>query len=135
VAKNKKDILKMVKLPEVVSEAWENRESAVVLTTVNSDGIANSIYASCVSKYDDETLIVADNYFDKTRENIKSGSKGVILFITKDNKAYQIKGTIEYCTTGDIYADMKAWNGSTHPGHAAVAVKVEEVYSGAEKLV
>ncbi|MCF6175564.1 MAG: pyridoxamine 5'-phosphate oxidase family protein [Victivallaceae bacterium] len=125
----------MAKLPEVVSEAWDNRAGAVVLTTVSSDGIANSIYATCVSKYDDETLIVADNYFDKTKQNIIDGSKGVILFITGDNKAYQIKGSIEYCTSGLIYDDMKAWNDPKHPGHAAVAIKVEAVYKGAEKLV
>ena len=125
----------MAKLPKLVSEAWDTLAGAVVLTTVSSDGIANSIYATCVSKYDEETIIVADNYFDKTKQNITAGGKGVILFITGDNKAYQIKGPIEYCTDGPIYDDMKAWNDPKHPGHAAVAVKVEEVYKGAEKLV
>jgi hypothetical protein len=59
----------MVKLPEIVREAWDNRKGAIVLTTVGADGVANSIYATCVSKYDEETLVVADNYFDKTRKN------------------------------------------------------------------
>ncbi len=126
----------MAKLPEIVGAAWDNRAGAVVLTTVSSDGIANSIYATCVTKYDDETLVVADNYFDKTKQNIQSGSnKGVILFITAENKAYQVKGTLEYCTSGPVYDDMKAWNDPKHPGHAAVALKVEEVYKGAEQLV
>ena len=125
----------MAKLPKTVSEAWEKRIPAIVFTTINNDGIANSIYASCVSKYDAETLVVADNYFDKTRKNILSGSKGVLLFITEDNKAYQIKGSILYCTEGVIFDDMKKWNPEKHPGIAAVALKVEEVYKGAEKLV
>ena len=126
----------MAKLPEVVSEAWENRKGAVVLTTVGADGVANSIYATCVSKYDDETLVVADNYFDKTRKNILSGSgRGVILFITEDDKAYQVKGTLEYHTEGALFDDMKRWNPEEHPGHAAAALKVEEVYKGAEKLL
>ena len=125
----------MAKLPEVVSEAWEKRNIAVVFTTVSSDGIANSIYVSCVSKYDEETLVVADNYFNKTRENILSGSKGVLLFITEENKAYQIKGTIQYCKEGAVFDDMQKWNPEKHPGVAAAALKVEEVYSGAEKLV
>jgi len=30
---------------------------------------------------------------------------------------------------------MKTWNPEKHPGHAAVALKVEEVYSGVEKLM
>ena len=125
----------MAKLPETVSKAWDNRVGAVVFTTVSADGTANSIYATCVSKYNDETLVVADNYFDKTKKNILSGSKGVILFITEENKAYQVKGSIQYCTEGAIFDDMKKWNSKKHPGHAAAALKVEEVYKGAEKLV
>lgn len=126
----------MAKLPEIVSEAWENRKGALVLTTVGNNGTANSIYASCVGKYDDETLIVADNYFDKTRENLLSGSgNGVILFITEDDKAYQIKGKLEYHTEGPIFDDMKKWNSKEHPGHAAAVLKVAEVYKGAEKLL
>ena len=126
----------MAKLPEVVSEAWKNRKGAIVLTTVAADGVANSIYATCVSKFDDETLVVADNYFDKTRKNILSGSeKGVILFITEEDKAYQVKGTLKYHTDGPVYDDMKKWNSDQHPGVAALALKVEEVYKGAEKLL
>jgi len=126
----------MAKLPQIVSEAWENREGALVLTTVSSKGIANSIYATCVSKYDEETLVVADNYFDKTKENIFSGSnQGVILFITNEDKAYQIKGPLTYHVSGEIFDDMKSWNPSKHPGHGAVALKVEEVYKGAEKII
>lgn len=125
----------MAKLPEIVSEAWENHEGPVVLTTVSKEGVANSIYATCVGKYDEETLVVADNYFDKTRKNIMAGSKGVLLYITKDGKAYQIKGTIEYYTEGPVFDNMKTWNPEQHPGHAAAAVKVEEVYSGSEQLV
>jgi uncharacterized protein len=125
----------MAKLPKIVSEAWEKRVPAVVFTTISEDGVANSIYASCVSKYDEETIVVVDNYFDKTQKNILSGSKGVLLFITEDNKAYQIKGSIQYCKKGAIFDDMKKWNPEKHPGVAAAALKVEEVYSGAEKLV
>ena len=74
-------------------------------------------------------------YFDKTRSNILTGSKGAILFITNEDKAFQVKGTIEYQTEGDVFEDMKKWNPKQHPGHAAAILKVEEVYSGAEKLL
>jgi uncharacterized protein len=30
---------------------------------------------------------------------------------------------------------MKKWNPEKHPGRAAAALKVEEVYSGSEKLL
>lgn len=125
----------MAKLPEIVSNAWDNRKGPVILTTSDDDGIPNSIYATCVSKYNEETLVVADNYFDKTRKNISANGKGVILFITEDDKAYQIKGYIKYIKKGPVFDDMKNWNPEKHPGHGAAALLVEEVYKGAEQLL
>lgn len=124
----------MSKIPQEVSAAWENRQKAIVFTTVSVDNVPNSIYATCVSKYDDETIVVADNYFDKTQENILAGSKGSLLFITQEGKSYQLKGDIEYHQEGPIFDDMKNWNPEKHPGHAATVIKVTSVYSGAKKL-
>jgi predicted pyridoxine 5'-phosphate oxidase superfamily flavin-nucleotide-binding protein len=125
---------KMTAIPEEVSKAWENREGPIVLTTINSEGIPNAIYATCVSKYSDDTLVVADNFFHKTRANILAGSKASLLFITKEGKSYQIKGTVVYYTEGPIYEDMKKWNPEKLPGHAAAALKVQHVFCGAEEL-
>ena len=111
----------MAILPETVSKAWEKREGPVVLTTVDEAGVPNSIYATCVSKYSDEYLIVADNYFSKTRNNLKKEKKGSLLFITAEKKAYQVKGIVEYHTDGPIFDNMKSWNDPKHPGVAAAA--------------
>ena len=125
----------MAQLPEEVRAAWEKREGPIVLTTVDEKGLPNSIYATCVSMFDEETLVVADNYFDKTRKNLQAGSKGSLLFITAEGKSYQVKGRMEYHTEGAVFQDMKKWNPEKHPGHAAAALTVEEVYSGAKKLL
>ena len=125
----------MANLPESVSRAWEDRDGAVVLTTVDESGNPNSIYATCVGKFSEDTLVVADNYFDKTRKNILAGSRGSILFITREGKSFQVKGCIEYVTEGEVFDFMKNWNPEKHPGHAATALKIEEVYSGAKKLL
>ncbi len=125
----------MAVLPTAVCKAWEEKEGPIVFSTVSEEGVPNSIYTTCVSKYNDETLVVANNYFSKTMKNIDAGSKGSILFITPGGKAYQVKGSIGYFTEGDIYRDMKNWNPAKHPGHGVVALKVEEVYSGGEKLL
>ncbi|MBN1675187.1 MAG: pyridoxamine 5'-phosphate oxidase family protein [Kiritimatiellae bacterium] len=124
----------MAALPAAVKEAWEQREGPVVLATVNTEGQPNIIYVSCVSLYGDERLVVADNYFDKTRKNIEAGSKGAALFMTKDKKPYQLKGQLEYHRAGPVFDDMKKWNPPKHPGHAALALVVEEVYSGAKRV-
>jgi predicted pyridoxine 5'-phosphate oxidase superfamily flavin-nucleotide-binding protein len=124
----------MPALPEAVSKAWDKRKGPVVLATVGPEGVPNAIYASCVRKFSDEKLVVADNFFNKTRANILAGSRGSILFITKDGKSFQVKGDIERLTEGEIYDDMKSWNGD-RPGHAAAVLNVADVYSGAEKLL
>ena len=125
----------MSELPEDVSKAWNDRKGPVVFTTVDEEGVPNAIYATCVSKFNEGTIVIADNYFDKTRKNILAGSKGSVLFITNEGKAFQVKGTIEYHKEGSIFEDMKKWNPTKHPGHAAAVLKVEEVYSGPKKLL
>lgn len=124
----------MALLPENVSKAWDKRKGPVVFATVNESGIPNSIYATCVKKFDENTIVIADNYFDKTRKNIFGGTKGSVLFITEENESFQLKGSIEYHKEGPIFDDMKKWNPKQHPGHAAAVLKVEEIYSGAKKI-
>lgn len=124
----------MTHLPDIVSQAWEQHEGPVVLTTVDSEGTPNAIYATCVSKFSADTLVVADNFFNKTRANILAGSKASLLFITKEGKSYQVKGRLEYHTEGPVFDAMKQWNPEKLPGHAATALKVEQVFSGGEQL-
>ena len=125
----------MPDLPSNVSDAWDHRNGPIILTTVDQNGRPNAIYATCVGKFGEDTLVVADNFFDKTKRNILQGSQGAILFITKDNKAFQVKGKLAYHRSGAIYEDMKKWNPPKLSGHAAVALTVEKVYSGAKELL
>ncbi len=125
----------MATLPEIAAQAWDDREGPVVLTTVDTQGVPNTIYVTCVKKISEEKIVVADNKMDKTQANIKTGGTVNLLYITKDKKAYQIKGFPEYHTSGNIYEDMKnGWLDKKYPGRAAVVIKIDEVYSGAEKL-
>ena len=46
-----------------------------------------------------------------------------------------MKGSLEYQTSGQVFDEMKnGWLDKKYPGHAAVVFRIEEVYSGAEKL-
>ena len=124
----------MASLSKDVQQAWESRKGPVILATISQEGVPNIIYVTCVNTFGDDRLVVADNYFDKTRTNLLAGSRGSLLFQSEDGKAYQVKGTFEYHTDGEVFDHMKTWNPSQHPGHAVAALQVEEVYSGAEKL-
>lgn len=125
----------MAALPKSVIKSWKNREDAVVLSTVDTKGMPNAIYATCVRLVGEDTLVVADNYFKKTRANIRAGSPGSLLFITKGGDSYQIKGRIELQTSGPLFDDMKKWNPAQHPGRAAAILRVRRVFRGAERLV
>lgn len=125
----------MKTIPEKVSKAWDSRKDAIVLSTVDTDGIPNSIYATCVSKYSESIFVIADNYFNKTRKNILAGSKASLLFITNEGTSYQLKGIIKYYQSGEIFENMKKWNPAKLPGHAAAALEIEAIYSGSEKLL
>ena len=123
-------------MPDTVSEALDDREGPAVFTTVSETGSPNSVYVGLVHNPSGDKIVLADNYFHKTRENIRPGSKGSFLFITKERKAYQVKGTIIRETSGEIYDDMKNnWLDAKYPGHAAVVLNVEEVFCGAEQLL
>lgn len=124
----------MKNLPQEALEAWKNRDGAIILTTVDKNGIPNSIYATCVGLYKKRQIAIADNYFDKTRKNIFDGSKGSVLFITQAGKAYQIKGTFDYEKKGPAYEFMKSWNPEQHPGHAVTLLNPEEIFSGAQRI-
>ncbi len=125
----------MSNLPEKVSKAWDSRKDPVVFSTADINGMPNSIYVTCVSKYNESVIVIADNYFNKTRRNILAGSKASVLFITGEGTSFQLKGTVKYYSSGEIFDDMKKWNPSKLPGNAATALEIEEVYSGSEKLL
>jgi len=123
-------------LPEIAALSWENREGPVVLTTVDSNGIPNTIYVTCVKKVSDDKIVVADNKMQKTQANIMAGCTVSLLYITKEKKAFQLKGSAQYQTSGKIFDEMKnVWLDTKYPGRAAVVIDIEEVYSGDEKLV
>lgn len=121
-------------LKEILKEAWELREGPAVFTTADGKGLPNSVYVLGMKLLDDGRIAIMDNYFRKTRENIKNGSKGSFLFLAKPRKPYQAKGTIEYLTSGPVYEELKASVDAKHPRVAAAVLRVEELYSGAERL-
>lgn len=124
----------MTLIPESVRQAWDDRDGPVVLATVGENNAPNIIYVTCVGMLGDKLFVVADNYFDKTRANLKLNNKGALLFIDKKSKSYQVKGTLEYHQDGEVFDFMKSWNPEKHPGHAALALRVDAIYSGSEKL-
>ena len=124
----------MATLPQAFLDSWEQREPRMIFTTVDSNSEPNSVWVLCVNKLDDRRILIANNFFNKTLENIKSGSRGTLLFIAPEREAYQIKGSLEYHSEGTVYDDMKAWLDPKFAGVGAVILNIEAIYYGAEKV-
>lgn len=120
---------------EILKAAWELREGPAIFTTVDKEGKPNSVYVLAMKLLDDGSIAIMDNYFNKTRANILAGSRGAFLFLAKPRKQFQAKGRIEYLTSGPVYEELKTVVDPKYPRVAAAVLHVEELYSGAEKLV
>lgn len=114
---------------DLLKKYWSDRIGPIVFSTVDDKGIPNSIYATCVKKIDHNKIAIANNYFEKTLNNIKEGSFGTILFMTHNDEALQVKGVVDYYEDGDFYEKMKIWNPVKHPGHGVAVLTVEQIFT------
>ncbi len=77
------------------------------LATLSLDGIINVVPVSTITIKDGKIILV--NYFmEKTFENIISNKNMSLVAWTK-MMGYQIKGTIEYITEGDVFDEVVVW--------------------------
>ena len=124
----------MAKLPEAVEKAID-KQDVFPIATCSSEGVSNVVYVAYLKTMDDETLLIADNYFDKTRSNILSNPKMAFVVRDKDKGSFQVKGSVERLTDGSIFEEMQKWVRDDLPRAAAIVLHVEEVYNGAKQLV
>ena len=123
----------MAKLTDAVKKAILEQEILPVATS-NKDKIPNVVYIKYLKVVDDQTVLIADNYLNKTRDNILDNGK--IAFAVRDDEkgSYQIKGTAERITQGDMFEEVQQWVPDELPRLAAIVMHVESVYNGAEQI-
>jgi hypothetical protein len=125
----------MAIIPQQVLQAWERKEPKLVFTTTDQNGNPNAVWVSCVKIMDGHHILIVNNFFHKTLQNVLAHSTGSLLFIAPEREAYQLKGNLSYHTDDKIYHDMKSWLDPKFAGVGAVVMDVTEIYYGAEKLV
>ncbi len=75
--------------------------------TASPDGVPNATPKGSVRVIDDEHLVFADLFSRKTRENLLKNPKvAVIVVDEKTFKGYQIKGSAELLTAGELFEQM-----------------------------
>ena len=123
----------MAQLPEAVKKAISKQETIPVATS-NQYLMPNVVYIKYLKVVDSQTVLIADNFLNKTRDNIVNNGK--IAFAVRDEEkgSYQIKGTAERLTEGAMFEEVQKWVPGKLPRVAAVIMHIEEIYNGAERI-
>ena len=125
----------MALIPDIVYSALQALDTPAVFTTTSPDGNPNAAYVMLVKINNPEIVLLNDSVFTKTRRNILSGSRGSVVFLTAEHKAYQLKGALRYHTSGPLFDHMRRVVSDEHARVGAVELVVDEVYEGATKLL
>ncbi|MDI6742048.1 MAG: pyridoxamine 5'-phosphate oxidase family protein [Smithella sp.] len=101
------------------------------LATATKDGLPNVVPIAAVKFLDDETLLISDQYFGKTLNNLKENPK-IALTWWGDKGGFQIKADITIHTDDEIYREDVQWVKSikdTLNPKSAIVAKITAVYT------
>lgn len=122
-------------MPKLNSEIQEifGKQDVFPVATAALDGTPNVVPMSFVKVLDEDTLLIVDNFMNKTRKNLEENPvMAVSIWDMQSGKSYQIKGNTTFVGSGKIFEDAKAWVVAKMPilqPKAAVVLKVEKIYN------
>ncbi len=123
----------MAKMTDRMKELF-NKVGAVALGTTTSAGIPNVVPVGAKKIIDDETILISDQFLNKTLANMKSNPKVSVTY-WEGHEGYQLKGTVTIETTGKRYEETAKWieemgakAGFPLKSKGAVILKIEEIY-------
>lgn len=124
----------MAQMTEKMVEMFE-KVPAAILGTASSDGVPNAVPIGAKKIIDNETILISDQFFNKTLANMKANPK-VSLTYWEGHDGYQIKGTVTIETTGSRFEETAKWIeemgnkvGVPLKSKGAVILSVEEIYN------
>lgn len=123
----------MAKMDERVKEMFQKQRD-VVLATASKEGIPNVVVVGAKKIIDDETILISDQYFDKTLANIKENPR-VAVTVWEKAEGYQIKGTVTIETSGPRFEETARWIEDlgkkfnlSLKSKGAVIIKITDIY-------
>jgi hypothetical protein len=130
----RKDGTNMAKMTERMKELFD-KVRPVVLSTASIDGIPNAVPVGAKKIIDDETILISDQFLNKTLANMKANPKVAVTY-WEGREGYQLKGTVTIETTGKRFEETAQWieemsNKAGFPlkSKAAIILKIEEIYA------
>ncbi len=85
-----------------------NKVKTVMLATADADGMPNAVPMGAKTIIDDETILLGDQFFNKTLANLKANPQASISF-WEGMTGYQIKGKVEVTNEGPLFETMAAF--------------------------
>jgi len=124
----------MAKMTEKMQELF-NKVQVAVFSTATIDGTPNAVPIAAKKIIDAETILISDQYFGKTLENMKTNPRASVMY-WEGNEGYQLKGAVAVETSGRRYEDTVRWIeelgaklGIPLKSKGAVIFKIEEIYN------
>ncbi|MDD3249510.1 MAG: pyridoxamine 5'-phosphate oxidase family protein [Smithellaceae bacterium] len=119
----------MVKVTEEIKESLKGTKIAF-LATASKDGIPNAIPIGAFKFLDNETLLISDQYFNKTLKNLQENPKISLVWWGEKN-GFQVKADITIHTEGEIFRRNVEWVRGikeTLRPKSAIVGKITDVY-------
>lgn len=122
----------MAKLTEEMKEFIDRLKLCVVATS-DKNGMPNVSAKGSIRVLDDEHLIFADIFSEKTRKNLQENNKVCILVVDHKKMAgFQFKGEAQLLNSGELYDQMCAgiekMNLKLPKPQYVVVTKIDEIY-------
>lgn len=123
----------MAKMTDRIMEIF-TKVPAAIFATATADGAPNAVPVGAKKVIDPETILISDQFFNKTAANLKSNPKVAVTF-WEGHEGYQIKGTATVETSGPRFeetakwiAEMGAKAGFPLKSKGAVIIKIDEIF-------
>lgn len=124
----------MAKMPQECMDLINNVYAAAV-ATCDEDGVPNVVCCSMKQAYDDETVMISDQYMRKTLANLRANPH-MSVSVWNETGGYQVKGTVTYEDEGPLYEmiaeqvhSILSGMGYNYHSKGVCWLHVEEVYS------
>ena len=112
-----------------------NNVYAAAVATCSADGTPNVACCSMKQAWDAETVMISDQYMNKTLANLKENPK-MAISVWDETHGYQVKGTVIYENEGPNYEAIAAQvhailsnMGYDYYSKGVCWIHVDEVYS------
>ena len=119
----------MVLLTHEIEESLKGAKLAF-LATSSKDGIPNVVPIAAFTVLDDGTLLISDQYFNKTLQNMQENPQ-IALSWWSDRGGFQVKGTVTLHADDEVFGQNVAWMKERWPKFvpkSAVLVTITDGY-------